>query len=250
MGLLAGAIITPIAFWAYRKWEREDLAPSGVSQAPGDQMSIKTQSLDAGAAMTQTFDPIKQIHAHLCGIHSYSGDPSRQVEAEHYCAHLNEDFRQCLIYDTDTKNARLIGVEYVISAKLFEGLDEEEKKYWHSHSYEVKSGVLSAPGIPMLMEHKLMENLEPTYGKTFHFWQVDKGDPLPLGPPQLMMSCSPEAPPREDMILQRDQKHNLSTAVMRRDRDDIPATPPQKGADHWKSGRAYQITLTEKKVGK
>lgn len=27
-----------------------------------------------------------------------------------------------------------------------------------------------------------------TYGKVFHFWQFDKGDTLPLGLPQLMMS--------------------------------------------------------------
>jgi hypothetical protein len=27
-----------------------------------------------------------------------------------------------------------------------------------------------------------------TYGKVFHFWQYDRGDTLPLGLPQLMMS--------------------------------------------------------------
>jgi hypothetical protein len=27
-----------------------------------------------------------------------------------------------------------------------------------------------------------------TYGKVFHFWQYDRGDALPLGLPQLMMS--------------------------------------------------------------
>lgn len=27
-----------------------------------------------------------------------------------------------------------------------------------------------------------------TYGKTIHTWQVDRGDTLPLGAPQLMMS--------------------------------------------------------------
>jgi len=112
--------------------------------------------------------------------------------------------RQCLVYDSDQKNARLIGiflllflwvshitwnvgVEYVISPRLFEGLDEDERKYWHSHAYEVKSGVLMAPGLPMKVEHQLMEELAPTYGKSFHFWQIDVEDPLPLGPPKLMM---------------------------------------------------------------
>jgi hypothetical protein len=60
-----------------------------------------------------------------------------QVEAHHYCSHLNEEVRQCILYDSDSPNARLIGVEYIISRRLFEALPEEEKKYWHSHVYEV-----------------------------------------------------------------------------------------------------------------
>lgn len=37
-------------------------------------------------------------------------------------------------------------------------------------------------------ETQEMKELIGLYGKTFHFWQVDRGDPLPLGLPQLMMS--------------------------------------------------------------
>jgi len=45
--------------------------------------------------------------------------------------------RQCLIYDSPEKGARLIGVEYMITPKLYDTLDQEEKKLWHSHEYEV-----------------------------------------------------------------------------------------------------------------
>ena len=65
-----------------------------------------------------------------------------QVEAHHFCACPNEDVRQCVIYDSDKPNARLIGLEYIISSELFEGLPEEEKIYWHSHKFEVSSGTL------------------------------------------------------------------------------------------------------------
>ena len=65
-----------------------------------------------------------------------------QVEAHHFCACPNEDVRQCVIYDSDKPNARLIGLEYIISDQLFETLPEEEKIYWHSHKYEVQSGTL------------------------------------------------------------------------------------------------------------
>lgn len=95
---------------------------------------------------------------------------------------------QCVIYDSNQSNARLMGIEsdrkemkemdkektdklgtdhkrqrrelicfrhgfvlhicgcrYLISERLFGTLPEEEKKYWHSHQFEVSvSGVLSS----------------------------------------------------------------------------------------------------------
>ena len=56
------------------------------------------------------------------------------------------DLRQCLIYDSPHSNARLIGVEYMISATLHKTLDSAERKLWHSHVFEVKSGMLIMPG--------------------------------------------------------------------------------------------------------
>lgn len=42
---------------------------------------------------------------------------------------------QCLIFDSDTPGARLIGIEYVIPEETFVALPDEEKKYWHSHKF-------------------------------------------------------------------------------------------------------------------
>jgi hypothetical protein len=45
------------------------------------------------------------------------------------------------------------------------------------------------PGpVPDTLELAEMKKLRETYGKTWHFWQIDKGDPLPYGPPKLMGS--------------------------------------------------------------
>jgi len=109
------------------------------------------------------------------------------------------DVRQCILYDSPEPNARLIGVEYMISPRLYKTLDEEERKLWHSHVFEVKSGMLIMPqpkGVPDLVwekaELKEMEEVVGIYGKIYHLWQVDKGDKLPLGPPQLMTSYTAE----------------------------------------------------------
>ena len=42
---------------------------------------------------------------------------------------------------------------------------------------------LQAPRVPVLAEDLEMKKLINTYGKTFHTWQVDRGDTLPLGNP-------------------------------------------------------------------
>jgi hypothetical protein len=46
--------------------------------------------------------------------------------------------RQCLIYDTPNNPARLIGVEYMITPRLYEQLEKEERLLWHSHDYEAR----------------------------------------------------------------------------------------------------------------
>lgn len=43
------------------------------------------------------------------------------------------------------------------------------------------SGQLFAPGVPVTAENMEMQKLVDTYGKTWHTWQVDRGDPIPLG---------------------------------------------------------------------
>lgn len=102
--------------------------------------------------------------------------------------------RQCLLYDSPDPGARLIGVEYMITPKLYETLPQEERKLWHSHVYEVKSGMLIMPNpvVPNAVwevaENKEMEQVVHLYGKVFHLWQTDKGHKLPLGEPQLMTS--------------------------------------------------------------
>ncbi|KAJ0811853.1 putative phosphoenolpyruvate carboxylase [Helianthus annuus] len=59
-----------------------------------------------------------------------------QVEAHHYCGHLSEEMRQCLIYNRPDVDARLIGLEYKVTEELFLAIQHTEKPMWHSHEYE------------------------------------------------------------------------------------------------------------------
>ena len=88
----------------------------------------------------------------------------------------------------------------MITSRLYKTLPEEERKLWHSHVYEVKSGMLIMPTpavVPTAVweaaEQKEMEDVIDLYGKTYHFWEVDQGDQLPMGQPKLMMSLTSES---------------------------------------------------------
>jgi hypothetical protein len=67
------------------------MASKTTHGATGPPKTIKDNILETGAAATQSFDPIKAICAHLNAFHIYASDPSRSVEANHYCTHLSAD---------------------------------------------------------------------------------------------------------------------------------------------------------------
>ena len=195
-----------------------------------------------GAELPRDAGPLGAIDAHLCGFHFYSGDMKRALRVDHYCSHVNADIFQCVIYDSAAKNARLIGVEYVISEALFKQLPEEEKKLWHSHRYEVMSGQLTAPGLSDRAEQELMKEFASTYGKTWNLWQVDRGDALPLGLPKLMMGFTADGQADPAMVAKRDRDLHVDSAQVKAKRADFPTRPVAEGADDWQHGPAFQIS--------
>ncbi|KAF3999429.1 OBAP family protein [Glaciimonas immobilis] len=209
--------------------------------APGTAETTKTKVLETGADILQRKPPIAAINAYLDGFHFYNGKQHVQMEAHHYCAILNEDVIQCVIYDGNVKDAKLMGVEYILSAKLFKTLPDSEKALWHSHVQEVKSGQLIAPGIPDVAEKELMKKLVGTYGKTWHTWHTDVDKVLPLGVPQLMMGFTADGQSDPAMIAERDKRFGIYSAKKRKDREDIPSPPIDPAVNAWEHGKTYQI---------
>lgn len=125
---------------------------SSPVSSPGDEKTGKDKLLNAGADILQSKTPLRKFDAYLDGFHFYNGNMNAQMEAHHYVSQLNEDVYQAVIFDGNDESAKLMGVEYIITEKLFAALPEEEKKLWHSHVHEVLSGSLMAPGIPQLAE--------------------------------------------------------------------------------------------------
>lgn len=214
--------------------------PSNV-KAPGEDPSMKTKVLEAGAAALQDKPPLEALNAYLDGFHFYNGRMQGQMEAHHYCAVLNEDVIQCVIYDGNVKDAKLMGVEYIVSERLYKTLPAAEKALWHSHVHEVKSGALVAPGIPQPAEHELMKKLVSTYGKTWHTWHTDLHKELPMGVPQLMMGFTKDGQANPAMIAERDKRLGVDSAEKKKQRDDIAAPAVDPDADAWQRGHVVQL---------
>lgn len=196
--------------------------------------------LETVAGATQSFAPVQAICAVLNGFHNYASDLNRTVEVNHFCSHPQKDFRQCLLYDSSPtdKNARLIGVEYMIPISRFNTLPEEEKKYWHTHFNEVKSGLLCMPRPKMIpniawdiAETKEMNELVNWVGKTYHFWQIDRGDELPYGPPNLMMSIRNSSQEEKEKIQDRNQRYDIDSKHNQELRKDIVLPLAPSGSD-------------------
>lgn len=225
--------------WLRRRGQR---TAGPRSPVPGRPKRWDTRLLEAGAALLQDRAPVRALNVYLNGFHFHADDLGRQIEAHHYCAALDEDLIQCVIFDGNRPGARLIGVEYVISERLFRTLPEEERRLWHSHHYEVASGTLAAPGIPEAAEHALMRKLAGTYGKTWHTWS-DPADPLPLGIPSLMMGFTRDGQLDPRLVRNRDRRFAIDTGRRRARRRDLAIPRPLPGANAWEGGETCQLEL-------
>jgi hypothetical protein len=215
-------------------------------EAPGEDKDAKSKTLEVGADLLQDKGPLKKINAYLDGFHFYNGNINAQMEAHHYVSQINEDMHQAIMYDGNKEDAKIMGVEYIVSERLFKTLPEEEKKLWHSHHHEVKSGTLIAPGIPELAEHELMEKLVSTYGKIIHTWHTDQDRNLPVGAPQVMMGFTKEGQLKPELLQARDKRFNVSSAEKKKNREDISMPNVDPMANAWEKGEVRQIVITNK----
>lgn len=217
--------------------------PSNIS-APGADKTLKDKVLSNGADIMQNKSPLKSFNTYLDGFHFYNGNIHAQMEAHHYVSQVNNDVYQAIIFDGNRADAKIMGIEYIITKRLFNTLPRDEKMLWHSHHYEVKSGELIAPGLPQAAEHELMEKLVSTYGKTIHTWHTDQQRDLPMGSPMLMMGFTGDGQLNKQLLAGRDRRFEVNTSDKRMKRQDIPMPVVDKDANAWQKGNIRQFIIS------
>jgi hypothetical protein len=170
-GLLAGALLTQ---------------GPGSARAQGD-------GHDPGPAGAKA--PVAEVlHCPLAfaGVHLQKDKPTNAQVAYHFCKPLNDDVSQCLLYDGNGPDARLIGVEYLVSDEVFRAMTAEEQAYWHDHEYEVDAGLLRSLTQRGEEEKQTLAKVRTLHGKIFHTWVA--GKTYPEGPAKLFWSVTGKAP--------------------------------------------------------
>lgn len=175
--------------------------------------------------------PLHSHQAFFCGIHMAKKDPKFQLITQHYCAAHVEDgledpMYQCVLFDSTGKNAKLLGVEYIISDRQYRKLPDEEKPFWHAHTYEVLGGGLIAPEMKPEDEMAFMKGLLTTWGKAWHTWP-DPKSPVPMGEPLLIWSLMGDGQVDEKVLATRDREFKVDTAKISEKRiKEIGLQPP------------------------
>jgi hypothetical protein len=225
---------------------REWLAAMGSMGAGLTAANAARADVHAGKAMAG--GPLANAHAHFCGIHVAKNNPKFQIITQHYCVGAGEGLHQCLLYDSNMANAKLLGVEYIVTDDIFRKLPDAEKKYWHPHTYEVLAGGLVAPGMAAEDEKKFMSYILTTWGKTWHTWP-DPTTPVPMGEPLLIWSLTGDGQADPKVIATRDKDFNVDTAKVREARLaefklEVPKVSQPKSMDY--IGRQWTDTGEDK----
>ncbi len=139
--------------------------------------------------------PIQELlHCPLAfaGVHLLKELPEHSRVAYHFCKEVNGDLNQCVLYDGTGPDAKLIGVEYLVSDAVYQKMPAEEKAYWHDHKYEVDAGYLKSLTQTGEEEKQTLAKVRTLWGKVYHTWV--SGSDYPRGPARLFWSVTGEQP--------------------------------------------------------
>jgi Protein of unknown function (DUF1264) len=140
-------------------------------------------------AAAKPVDGYNLPQGHLNAVRHNFDDPSLRVE--HFCKPHDRVMMVCQLYDSNSANATLIGIEYIITQEQYDSLPNREKPYWHAHREEL-SPQRADPRMPELSPEQAqaeMAKLHPTWGKVIITWIPS--DDLPSFPPQVQLVDHP-----------------------------------------------------------
>jgi hypothetical protein len=136
----------------------------------------------------------QELHCPLtfAGAHGRRNRPISPRCSYHDGEPFHDAVSHCLLYDGPGPDARLIGIEYLVSDEVYRQMPAEEKIYWHDHRCEADASLptsLTESGSEERSTHTQIRHL---WGKVYRTW-VAGGD-YPRGPARPFWSDTGELP--------------------------------------------------------
>lgn len=101
----------------------------------------------------------------------------KAVPIHHFCKQTTPNVIMCLAFTSDEPNAKLVGVEPIITTAQWKTLSAGERRKWHYHRPEIEGGFVKLIGVPAEQAAKIAEFAKETYGQMIYFWRADSSVP-------------------------------------------------------------------------
>jgi hypothetical protein len=137
-------------------------------------------SASANAPMAAS--PATGYTIHIDADKHFSGHSDEIIH--HWCKPFSDGEIECQLYDGDASDARLVGVETIVTPATYKSFSADEQALWHYHRTEIPKLHATTPGLTKEQSDKLVASLMETYGKVWILW-----DPMtskePTGQPSI-----------------------------------------------------------------
>jgi predicted lipoprotein with Yx(FWY)xxD motif len=181
----------------------------------------------------------------LIGLYFISSNMTDQLLLYNFCCPADKYMFHCILYDIE---GRVVGLKYVIDSDQFGKLIPEEKKFWHSHAFEVKEGLLVLDGAKRTKDTLAMKKFIDSYGKAIYMWS-NYTDILPIGPPKLLMTFVRRGDVKPALVNLRDAILKIKVDDLISARKVLVAKPLIGGSDDWeKSGMSVELVSKAKEM--
>lgn len=115
----------------------------------------------------ESTSPHKGFDLHVDAKH-YVKDT--RVAVHHWCKTIHEKLIECTLFDSDDKNAHLIGIETIVTNDIWNTFTEQQKKEWHDHAVEIFEAEATLPDTPKTEADQIVEFLKGTHGRVTYIW--------------------------------------------------------------------------------
>jgi hypothetical protein len=190
LGFAVKTSLKEVAARVVRIFTSEPRRPTGVRTQAGEH---SVHSSIAEAIGTEA-SIARELHFPLtfAGAHGWPNRPGSPGVARRDCEPVNNLVSHRLLYDGPSPDARLIGVEYLVSDEVYRRMPAEERLYWHAHGCEGDAGLPSSPRPPRSDANATRVEVGTLWRKVYRTW-VSGGD-YPRGPSWPFWSDTGELP--------------------------------------------------------